>query len=282
MCRFYALRASEQTRVECALVNSQNALMQQSRGDEGGLVHGHGWGVADYPDGLPIVERQTWAAYRGEHFKKKAARVYARTVVAHVRRATVGEPSIENTHPFTHGRWIFAHNGTVPNFERVRVPMLEATDNLHRNEIEGTTDSELVFRYILSQWMRYPEAGLLATVRRSVEEILRWCHDVDGSAPIGLNIVLTNGERLVGTRLGRTLWFLERGAVFICNVCGKSHVHHHHGHEYRSVEVASERLTDEAGWKAVPNGTVYSVDPDFVLRFKPLAVSEDVRGETAL
>ena len=84
MCRLYAFRANQPTRVECSLVHAQNALMEQSRGDREGLVHGHGWGVADFPDGVPMIEKQTWAAYHGEHFQKKAARVYARTVVAHV------------------------------------------------------------------------------------------------------------------------------------------------------------------------------------------------------
>ncbi|MDJ0637868.1 MAG: class II glutamine amidotransferase, partial [Paracoccaceae bacterium] len=88
MCRLYAMRANEPTQVECGLVRAQNALMAQSRGDSEGLMHGHGWGVADYPDGVPVVEKQTWAAFEGEHFTKAAARVYAHTVVAHVRRAT--------------------------------------------------------------------------------------------------------------------------------------------------------------------------------------------------
>ena len=117
MCRLYALCANELTRVECSLVGAQNALMAQSKGDSEGLVHGHGWGVADYPNGTPIIEKKTWAAFHGEHFAKKAAKVYAHTVVAHVRRATVGEPSILNTHPFSYGRWIFAHNENLSGFQ---------------------------------------------------------------------------------------------------------------------------------------------------------------------
>jgi len=100
MCRLYALKANEPTRVKCSLVHAQNAQMAQSAGDSEGLVHGHGWGVADYANGVPLIEKQTWAAFQGVHFARKAARVYARTVVAHVRRATVGIQSIENTHPF--------------------------------------------------------------------------------------------------------------------------------------------------------------------------------------
>jgi len=270
MCRLYALHASEPTRVECSLVHAQNALMAQSRGDEEGLMHGHGWGVADYPDGVPMVERQTWAAFKGEHFAKKAARVYARTVVAHVRRATVGPPATENTHPFIHGRWIFAHNGTVPNFAAVRDLMLEDIDPANRADIHGTTDSEHVFHYLLSLWAANPQIDLLETLRIGLNHVVDWCQSVDPDAPIGLNVILTDGENVVGSRLGRSLWFLERDGVFTCDICGKPHTHHDPKAVYRSAEVASERITPEPGWKGVPDASVFSIDSDYRFRFLPL------------
>ena len=55
MCRLYALRANEPTRVECSLVRSQNNLMRQSERDSEGLVHGHGWGVAEGPSPLELL-----------------------------------------------------------------------------------------------------------------------------------------------------------------------------------------------------------------------------------
>lgn len=265
------MHANEPTRVECALVQAQNALITQSRGDQEGLTHGHGWGVADYPDGVPLVEKQAWAAYHGEHFEKKAARIYARTVVAHVRRATVGSPSIENTHPFVHGRWIFAHNGTIPGFDDLRSRFLEAMDPLHRIEIQGTTDSEHVFRLLLSHWMHRPADDLIQTVRSTLEQIVGWSRELNPQRKVGLNVVLTDGEQLVGSRLGRTLFFIERRDVFRCRICGRPHVHHDPKQAYRAVEVASEAITDEA-WKGVPDGTVYNVDPDYGLRFLPLVM----------
>ncbi len=270
MCRLYALRANEPTRVECSLVRAQNALMEQSKNDNEGLMHGHGWGVADYPDGVPTVEKQTWAAYHGEHFAKKAARVYAHTVVAHVRRATVGEPSFENTHPFSYGRWIFAHNGTILHFEEIRKYLLDATDFGQHNAIRGTTDSEHVFHYLLSLWAKHPERELLETVRLGLNQIVHWCHMVDSETNPALNIVLTDGNQLIGSRLGRSLWFLYRQLTFVCDICEKSHVHSETGADYRSVEIASEPLTSESGWKGVPDASVFAVDPDFQLHFESL------------
>jgi glutamine amidotransferase len=277
MCRLYALRANEPTRVECSLVHSQNALMAQSRGDREGQVHGHGWGVADYSDVLPVIEKTAWAAYDGEHFAKRASRVYAHTVVAHVRQATIGAPIPENTHPFGHGRWAFAHNGTLPCFEEVRPRLLDAIDPIHRNLIHGSTDSEHIFHFLLTLLAANPQLDPLEVVRRGLDQVVRWCREADSAARPGLNIVLTDGEMLVGSRLNRTLWFLRREERFACAVCGKLHVHQEPRHAYRSIEIASEPLTDEAGWKGVPDGTVYAVDPDFALRFKPLAGIADLR-----
>lgn len=264
MCRLYAFKANEPTRVECSLVHAQNALMAQSGGDLTGLMHGHGWGVADYADGSPLIEKQTWSAFNDEHFAKAAARVYAHTVVAHVRRATVGEPSIENTHPFHHGRWIFAHNGTVPNFLKVRDRMMPEIDPLLRNDIKGTTDSEHVFYYLLSLHMQEPARPLMDIAAEGLRRIVGWSQEIDPEKTVGLNIILTDGEQLVGSRLNRTLWHLERELVFDCPICGKPHVHHAVNAEYQAVEFASEPLTDEP-WHEMPEAEVFSVDENYKL-----------------
>ncbi|MDX1422100.1 MAG: class II glutamine amidotransferase [Kiloniellales bacterium] len=269
MCRLYGFRANEPTKLECSLVRAQNALMAQSVRDRENLTHGHGWGVAEHPDGVPFVEKQAWAAYHGEHFKKTAARLYSRAAIAHVRRATVGPPSLENTHPFVHGLWLFAHNGTVPNFDQVRERLLPALDEVHRSEIHGSTDSEHIFRYLLTLWGRHPERLLAETLRRGLEQTIRWALDIDPAARLSLNVLWTNGEQLVGSRLNRTLWCLERQGLSRCEICGESHVHHDPKQPYRAIEIASEPITAE-DWREVPNGSVFAVGPDFRLHVEPM------------
>lgn len=269
MCRLYAMRANEPTRVECSLVHAQNALMEQSRGDAEGLEHSHGWGVADYSDSVPLIEKQTWAAWHGEHFRKTAARVYAHTVVAHVRHATVGATSVENTHPFRNGRWIFAHNGTIPHFANVRDLMIPHIDPVLRNDIKGATDSEHVFYYLLTLQMRHPEQPLIDTVGRGLRRIIQWTQEVDSSERPALNIVLTDGERLVGSRYGRTLWHLVKNEVVTCGICGRKHVHHDIGRDYRAIEVASEPISGE-NWQPFADGVVYSIDKDFHFQIEPI------------
>jgi len=269
MCRLYGFRASEPTKVECTLVHAQNALMVQSRQDLAGYSHAHGWGVATYEDHQPHIERQAWAAYHGEHFQRAAARIYAETVLAHVRRATVGPPAPENTHPFTEGSWALIHNGTVPNFDRVREPMLAAMTAPQRSAIRGVTDSEHLFRLFLSLREEAPAIALLEVLRAGIQRVIAWCREVEPTARIGLNVILTDGVDLVGSRWGRGLYHVERDGVYDCEICGFPHVHHDPKQNYRAVVVASEPITHET-WTEVPEGSIYAVGRDLRFVVEPL------------
>jgi predicted glutamine amidotransferase len=270
VCRLYAMRASEPTKVECTLVHAQNALLVQSRADLQGTAHADGWGVCTYDAARPDLVRQAWAAYHGEHFRRTAARIHSPTVLAHVRRATVGGAAIENTHPFTHGRWAFAHNGTVPSFAAVRPRLLAVTSPEHRAAITGSTDSEHIFHMLLSLREQRPRQPLADLVASATALILGWCHHIDPAAPVGLNLLLTDGARLVGTRWGRTLFAVERHGVRDCEVCGFPHVRHQPAHDYRAVAVASEPITTQEVWSEVPDRSVFEIDPGWGLSVGPI------------
>lgn len=269
MCRLYGFRATAPTKVECTLVHAQNALMVQSRQDMAGLSNDHGWGVATYEDHFPHVAKMAWAAYQGEQFRRAAARVHSRCVMAHVRRATIGPPTLVNTHPFTHAEWTFAHNGTVPSFDHVRPNMLDAMASEHRAAIAGVTDSEHVFRLIMSLYDRDPSRPLLETLSESVQRVVDMCLEASPQAKIGLNTILTDGERLVGTRLGRTLYYIERDGIYDCEVCGYPHARQDPQRAYRAVVVASEPISQEV-WHEMPERSVYAVTPEMGLHIESL------------
>jgi len=269
MCRLYGFRANEPTKVECTLVYAQNALMVQSREDLTGRGHAHGWGIATYEDHCPHVERQAWAAYQGEHFRRAAARIFSRQVLAHVRRATVGLPRIENTHPFVDGPWAFIHNGTVPGFDRLRPRLLALLPKERCDAIRGDTDSEHIFHYLRSLQARAPDRALLDVLRQGLRQIAEWCCEIEPTARIGLNVVLTDGEQMVGSRIGRTLYYIEREGVHDCEICGFPHIHHDADRHYRAVVVASEPISNE-NWREVPEHCVYRVSEHFRFESEPL------------
>lgn len=109
----------------------------------------------------------------------------------------------------------------------------------------------------------------MACLREALHEVVRWCREIDPRARIGLNVILTDGSELVGSRIGRGLCFVERDGVHDCEICGFPHVHHDPHRVYRAVIVASEPISHES-WREVPENSVYRVTDDLRLEIEPL------------
>jgi glutamine amidotransferase len=179
--------------------------------------HGDGWGIALAHDGWQIHKSITCAA----HCTAFPAIVdtAARVVIAHVRKKTVGDLAIANTHPFRRGELVFAHNGTVSAL----AALVAQIDPAHLAAIEGDTDSEKLFAFVLTH---IDAAGDL---ERGVVRAIRALHVLGdiGSA----NFLLASGSRVFAYRQGRSLFTLARDGLAF---------------------VASEPLTDE-DWIEVPD-----------------------------
>jgi len=286
MCRLYALQATHPTRAACELLNAQNALLAQSQKDTRGLSNPHGWGVASLLNGTAHCMRQVKPASESQRYRKHSLRLEGTTLLAHIRRATVGSPSAENTHPFRQGPAFLIHNGHVPAFEAVRPRLLRRLDDKHKHRIQGSTDSEHVFALLLQLRDEAPEAAIHDVTRRAVHLLQHWCEeapadvhtdvsavpfdDLDTVADevihetLALNLLWTDGSQLGGARLNRSLWSLRRTASYVCPICGDDHTDAPESDSYRATVLASERITDE-NWSEVPNGSVFHVGDDGVL-----------------
>ena len=132
----------------------------QSRSDSIGRAHSDGWGIACYENGSPHLERRALAAFEDLYFSSTAERVYAKTVVAHIRLATVGQPKIENCHPFQVGVWTFAHNGTITAIDTLRESLQQELRPPLRHELRGDTDSELFFLWMMSRLLDHNAVSL--------------------------------------------------------------------------------------------------------------------------
>lgn len=263
MCRLYGLRATHPTTPTCELIDAQNSLLEQSAEDARGLSNLDGWGMGHVlPDGSLDCERQIDPAHGSEAYRRRASEIESICVVAHVRRATVGAPRLENTHPFRHDGALLVHNGHVGAFERVRPRLLEAMREGWADRIRGETDSEHVFALLMSRLDEGTPTAMSDVLARTVNDIRTWCEE-EGTAA-ALNVIWVAGDVMVGSRLGREFHYVERDRAYECPVCG-----HHHGPEdaedYRAVVVASERITDET-WSEVEEGHVWWVDHDVRLR----------------
>ena len=288
MCRLYGLRATHPTKAACELLDAQNALIRQSQEDARGLSNPDGWGMGHVVDGTTGCFRQVEPASESADYREAALTTKGTTLLAHVRRATIGSPQHDNTHPFRHGAALLIHNGHVPAFEQVKPVLLNRLDSSRRGSVQGTTDSEHVLALLLQLRDERPDALLHAVTRTAIRLLQSWVHDaasevqvqpVDAeisalphdevTAILGLNLLWTDGTTLAGSRLNRTLWRLRRETVPTCPICGSKHAAPPDPATYRAAVFASERITDEP-WTEVPNGSVFATDADGSVEIEPI------------
>src|SRR6516164_425908 len=150
MCRLFGMSGGrEPVRATFWLLEAPDSLSQQSRREPDGT----GLGAYD-PDGKPVVSKQPLAAYEDQQFAQEAREVSSRTFIAHVRYASTGAISPENTHPFEQRSRLFAHNGVIEDLERLERELGDA-----RELVKGETDSERYFALITKEIERDGDIG---------------------------------------------------------------------------------------------------------------------------
>ncbi len=229
MCRIFGCVASEPVSVRQELLEARNPMIRQSQ------EHDSGWGMAVYErtdGGEPLLVRFPEAAYADGDFQR-ATEQRGRIFNVHVRRATMGGLTLENTHPFVLGDYSFSHNGTVLHFTR----LLEHGVAPPR----GQTDSEHVFNFLMRD---FDPGDVVGSLRHAV------LATAERSEFSGLNFLFSDGERLWAYRLGIfELHWLARSARWN----GRPGP--------RQLLVASERLTAEP-WHSVQQDVLLTLDPE--------------------
>ncbi len=148
--------------------------------------HADGWGVARATDTGVKVHKRADAA-RGSRAFARWARGYPSDLgMAHLRWATMGlSVGIENTHPFTDGRFAFAHNGSVLSPASLDGLVGPDVARLRR----GTTDSE---RYFLALLTRLREGAAPRDALRDTVDVI-----AGTSSFTSLNCLLLTPEELI-------------------------------------------------------------------------------------
>lgn len=256
MCRLLSIASSEPTEFRIVLREAPRSLAALSQ------EHRDGWGLAifDGDEGWRL-HKGTDCAHEDARFHELAMGSRGQLLVAHVRQKTVGPTSLSNTHPFQRDGWVFAHNGTVKDTAFLREHI--SPERMH--EIQGDTDSELVFAFVLSQFDReaithQPASPHTDLVVSSLARRMRERNDF-GS----VNFLLSNGARTYAHRFGRSLFLLERRPNDVVRherpTSTGAVVRTPWSQRRQALFIASERLTDEP-WQEVADGSLLCVDRD--------------------
>jgi predicted glutamine amidotransferase len=202
MCRLYAQISPSPSSARDFLVDAERSLFRQSnfrRRD----YQKDGWGLGWYDArGARIVKSPRPIFDEERRFRALAARTRSRIVIGHLRAAS--NPMrltrrqlmrAENAQPFTDGRFVFAHNGTVLIPRDVRRFL-----GPYRDRLEGSNDSEIYF------WQFRKFFDLYGDVPRALqacveEQWLLWDYRrsrrAKETAPYrGLNTLVSDGTSL--------------------------------------------------------------------------------------
>lgn len=275
MCRLFGFRSAVLSRAHRSLVEAENALCVQAR------EHPDGWGIGWFHGDDAFLLKSQEGACDDASFRRASARLASHTLVVHVRRATIGAVEPKNVHPFRHGRWVFAHNGTLHGFEALAPVLAEQTPPDLRERVLGSTDSEAAFHWLLG---RMRAAGLDETgvgdvdvdrlgevLAVALRELFATSARLSCPRPV-VNFLLTNGRVFVANRAGRELFMASQKkycrdaatcpAEKICLEAKRATDRVNH------LLVASERIGDEDHWEEIPDGTLVTLSADFRVRFR--------------
>lgn len=222
--------------------------------ERGGRTADHvdGWGIAFYePSGCRVFHDPLPASQSALASFIREYPIKSRTVISHIRKATQGEVSLANCHPFQREwlgqTWFFANNGDLLDFQ----PSLKGI-----YQPVGTTDSERAFCLVMQELRDAFESNPCRPGWQAIAQAL-----VPINARIAkygnFNYLLTNGEAMFA-HCSSKLYALQRQHPFPCarlvdcelsvDLSALNLV------DDRMVVIATEPLTLEEDWRSFETG----------------------------
>ena len=237
------------------LLEAPDSLARQSRSNP------DGYGIATYEtDDSPDLDKRPAAAYEDQLFAREAREEESRTFLAHVRYASTGGVSLENTHPFEQEDRFFAHNGHVGGLEQ-----LDEHLDAYRDLVHGQTDSERIFALVTKEIdARDGDVGA------GIAAAVRW---IAANLPLyAVNCVLTTPTDLWALRYPETheLLMLERASggetgrrhLDAAGPAGTVRVRSGALARRPCVLFATEQMDEDPAWRTLAPGELVHVDGD--------------------
>ena len=246
MCRHLAYLGPP-VRLRSLLVDAPHGLVEQARRPRlqtSGHANPDGYGVAWYePDGrAPRRHRSATPIWADPELPSLAEHVDATAVLAAVRLASPGSPVEETGNaPFVAEAFAWSLNGVVDGWHNgVGEELRRRISPGRAAGIAGVTDGEALFALALDVL----DDG--ATLDDALASVVA---TVGARATGRLNLLLTDGQRLVATAYGNSLFARA---------------------DDHSVVVASEPLDDDPGWTRVPDRSFLTAEARHGVTTSPL------------
>ncbi|WP_405677167.1 class II glutamine amidotransferase [Streptomyces sp. NBC_00868] len=275
MCRWLAYSGTPML-LDTILYKPTHSLIDQSLHSKMGVetTNGDGFGIGWYTgeDSSPALLKDVGPAWNNANLREIADHVRSPLFFAHIRASTGTAVQRSNCHPFRYGRWMFMHNGSIAGFHLMRRDLCLLVDPAQFTDIEGTTDSEVMFHLALTFGLDQDPPTAVARMAGVVERAGRE-HGVE--FPLQMTVAVTNGETVWAFRYStqgtsRSLFYsskveslrkLHPDMTFLQEVSDETRL------------IVSEPLGDLPGaWNEVPEGSYGLVQPgaDALHPFAPI------------
>jgi glutamine amidotransferase len=234
MCRHLA-SVGDAAVLAWPLFDAPHSLARQAerpRHQVSGTTNPDGWGVAWYPDGRRAPEhyRTTTPIWDDAEFAARARSLTGTAILAAARLASPGATIVETGNaPFVSGAWAFSLNGIVDGFsDGIGDDLRALLEPARVDALVGDADTEVLFALVLQD---------LATGAEPSSALSHVVEQVTSRTTGRLNLLLTDGRAVYGTRYGNSLF--GRGGM-----------------------LASEPLDDDPAWREIRDQSVVVVSHD--------------------
>lgn len=251
--------------LETLLFKPENSLINQSLRCRKAEVatNGDGFGIGWYGEReTPGVYRETLPAWNDRNLRSLAQHIRSPLFFGHVRASTGTATARINCHPFSHGQWLFMHNGQIGGYDRVRRRLDQLLPDSLYAQRQGTTDSEFFFYLLFANGLETDPPAALRAATRQVLDIMR---EADIDEPLRLTAAFTDGARIFAIRYASddkppTMFWCDAGDHLI---------------------IVSEPLDENTQrWNAVPSGHLLIADESVtILPFLLDARSAEAGGD---
>jgi predicted glutamine amidotransferase len=262
MCRWVGYFGGA-IRPEELLYEPEHSLITQSQASkfyENG-INGDGLGLGWYGSrSAPGIYRNPAPAWADRNLRELSGQIESRLFLAHIRAATGTDVQQTNCHPFRYQNWLFVHNGFLAEYAQVHRELLLAVAPQLFENIDGTTDSEVMFHLALTFGLAEDPLPALERMAGFVEEIGKRHHIAE---PLQMTLGLSDGERLYAVRYAsgpvvNTL-FVSENVDALRQLYPKNERLQHFPDDARTI--VSEPLSKLSGiWHEVPVSTALIVD----------------------
>ena len=249
MCRVLGFRGKNPIALREEILEYPNSILHQSVCDRDVCQpNDDGWGYGYIRDNLFSVVKEATAPRQDAKFRDLALQKFDH-VLLHIRRASVGQAMKENTHPF---QWkddlIFAHNGSIYGFDKIRDEAVQRLSPELRSCIQGQTDSEYAMVLFIHNLLKSDtlDSRDLSSFQMALSETIRTCRALTEQSGAGkapkLNFMLITKYFLIATKAGHSLGYYKY---------------------YREgVLVTSEPLNVHDAWQSMEENTMIALGPD--------------------